>query len=796
MRKLRELLPTLILIVALAALEDTRLRFPFPGMVLMLAIAWTAFRAGTASGLISATLSFACLVWMGPGPLRAPRSPLAENIRLLVSGLSLPAMALLVGELKRRHDAASARATELAATLARQEGFERVRESEARLQALVATAIEGIITIDEGGIIDSVNAAAVRIFGYDRNELLGRNIKMLMPEPHASAHDGYLRDYHGTGHATVIGRGRQIVARRKDGSTFPIELAVSEMTVRGRRMFTGMVRDVSERVAAEARLRESHARLNAIIRGTSDGVFIKDMDGRFLMVNAAIEQRLGRAADQIVGKRSADLATPEEAARSDQEDREVLESGRARDFERTIEMPDGVRTFLTSKSALTDADGHVLGIFGISKDITERKQIEQEMRRLMEEAMAGRARLEAIIEQMPAGLCIAEAPSGKLVRVNAQLARMWRLTKLDSSDITEYAQFEGYATDGHRYEPHQWPLARAVTDGEVVTGEEVRIIRGDGTEAWVTINAGPIRDAEGNIVAAVAALLDVTDEKAAREAVRQHQAQVAHLARVSTMSELTSGLAHELNQPLGAILNYAGVASQLLEAHEDAPPTLTEAVDEIAAEARRAGEIIKRMRGFVRRQTPQVAGVDLNHIVRESAALMRADLRGAGVRLDVHLSDPPPLVHADVVQIQQVLVNLIRNAIDAMSDKPMGERELVISTSIDAHARGRVSVRDSGCGLDAEQKQRLFEPFYTTKPQGLGIGLNISRTIVESHGGSMSVESNPAGAAGPSAAAGITIHFTLPLQKREFAHESGASTTAADADAATERQAADCVRGG
>src|SRR5439155_6748927 len=126
------------------------------------------------------------------------------------------------------------------------------------------------------------------------------------------------------------------------------------------------------------------------------------------------------------------------------------------------------------------ADGRVLGNFGISKDITERKRIEQEMRSLMEQAVAGRARFQAVLEQMPAGVAIAEAPSGKLVLANAQLARIWRVDAIAPNDIGEYGQYEGYRPDGRRYEPEDWPLARSIRSGEVITSEEIRIRRADG----------------------------------------------------------------------------------------------------------------------------------------------------------------------------------------------------------------------------------------------------------------------------------------------------------------------------
>jgi PAS domain S-box-containing protein len=535
----------------------------------------------------------------------------------------------------------------------------------------------------------------------------------------------------------------------------------------------------SRRAGVEAmgqEMRESHARLDAIVNGTSDGVYIKDLTGRYLLVNAAAAGANNLTVDQIVGRRDVDLLAADVYAVVAEQDRQVIGSGKAQAFEQTIDTPRGPRTYLTSKGIYTDAQGRAMGIFGISKDITERKALEQEMRRMMEEAMAGRARLEAILQQMPAGVAIAEAPSGKLVLINSQLQQIWRLTKIDPMEIREYARYEAYAPDGRRYGPEDWPLARAIRHGQVITAEEIRIIRGDGTEGWVAINAGPIRDADGNVVAAIATALDLTEQKAVEESAREHQAELAHLARVTTMGQITSGLAHELNQPLGAILNYAGVGTDLLVPGEPAPRAVVEALEEIVREAKRAGEIIRRVRGFVRRQMPQVSATDLNHVVREAVALMSAELRAACVETDLrfHETKPTLLVLADSIQIEQVLVNLIRNAIDAMARIPRARRKLVLTTAPETDQRARISVRDCGCGLDETQKKRLFEAFYTTKPQGLGIGLSISRSIVEGHGGSIRALSN---ADGP----GVTIQFTLPLFNREadHGHETTRTTTAA-----------------
>ena len=205
LRKARELLPTLIAIAALLALEAAGHRVLSPGPVLLLAVAYTAFRNGTALGLASAALSLAYAIRFSSMPGRPFHYETPEQIRLAITAVCLPAMALLVGELRRRAEAASARANELAATVARQEGFEALRDSEARLHAIIATAVDGILTLDQAGVIESVNAAGLRIFGYEEHELLGRNARMSSRSPGRRPAIGATNQLVGMERAQVLG---------------------------------------------------------------------------------------------------------------------------------------------------------------------------------------------------------------------------------------------------------------------------------------------------------------------------------------------------------------------------------------------------------------------------------------------------------------------------------------------------------------------------------------------------------------------------------------------------------------
>jgi two-component system sensor kinase FixL len=347
---------------------------------------------------------------------------------------------------------------------------------------------EAMIVIDERGIMRSFSSAAERLFGYGANAAIGQNVKILMPAPYQENHDGYLQRYSHTGERHIIGIGRVVVGRRKDGSTFPMELAVGEMNSGNRRFFTGFIRDLTERQRTEARLQEL-------------------------------------------------------------------------------------------------------------------------------------------------------------------------------------------------------------------------------------------------------------------------QSELVHISRLTAMGEMASTLAHELNQPLSAIANYLKGSRNLLEGRsDDNSTTIRSALDRAADQAVRAGQIIRRLREFVSRGETERHAESVSKLVEEASALALVGVKDRGINVQFQFDPSIDLVLADRVQIQQVLINLIRNSMDAMETSQV--RDLKITVAATDNGFIRISVIDSGSGIAPEVAKQLFQPFVTTKRDGMGVGLSISRTIVEAHGGQIWVEQNSSG--------GTIFHFTLP----------------------------------
>jgi PAS domain S-box-containing protein len=257
---------------------------------------------------------------------------------------------------------------------------------------------------------------------------------------------------------------------------------------------------------------------------------------------------------------------------------------------------------------------------------------------------------------------------------------------------------------------------------------------------------------------------DITERRLAQEEARQRLAELTHVIRLTTMGELVSELAHEINQPLYAISNFAEASLNRFRAGAVDQAEIFSWTEQIATQANRAGDILRRVGRFLRKSPPRQIVADINELIRGVLELLQFDLRQGQVALQRCFTEPLPPVKVDSIQIEQVLVNLIRNAIEAMADSPRGDRPLLLRTEVVSPDRIRVAVQDAGRGIDPGQKSRLFEPFFTTKPDGMGMGLAISHSIIQSHEGTLEAISNPN--------RGLTFQFTLPIFAGEDTHGS------------------------
>jgi two-component system sensor kinase FixL len=286
--------------------------------------------------------------------------------------------------------------------------------------------------------------------------------------------------------------------------------------------------------------------------------------------------------------------------------------------------------------------------------------------------------------------------------------------------------------------------------------ETVRLKK-DGTTVDVSVTVSPIRDLHGEVIGASKTVRDISDKKQAEARMQALSAELSHVARVSEMGQVSAAIAHELNQPLTAVLNYTNVAKRLIASTDSAAKAKSyEAVSKAGDQALRAGQIIRRLRDFVEKRESARTLEDINAVTEDALALGLLGIRATDIKTTLALAHDLQPVLIDKVQIQQVLVNLLRNAAEAMAQSE--RRELTVTTAMVNGASVLVSVTDTGCGVSEELAERLFHPFVTTKTSGMGIGLAISRSIIESHGGRLTMVPNPGG--------GTVFQFILPAAKR------------------------------
>lgn len=289
-------------------------------------------------------------------------------------------------------------------------------------------------------------------------------------------------------------------------------------------------------------------------------------------------------------------------------------------------------------------------------------------------------------------------------------------------------------------------------------GREVSARRKDGSVFPIDLAVGEVHD--GSEMRFVGIIRDISARKASELEMRQQRERLAHVTRLSTMGEMAAGIAHEVNQPLTAIATYSNASRRMLASSDADLPELSDLLEKISAQAIRAGEVIRRLRRFLKKREGEYETLSLNELVHDIAALAEVDARHHNVKLIIETGEEDVLVLVDAVQIQQVLLNLVRNGIEAMATEDHADKSVSIRLISDS-ANARVEVIDRGQGIEDSMRDRLFTPFQTTKSFGMGMGLTISRSIIKAHKGMLAFKDNPGG--------GSIFYFELPVTKGDLA---------------------------
>ena len=459
---------------------------------------------------------------------------------------------------------------------------------------------------------------------------------------------------------------------------------------------------------------------------TDRALFIVDPDGRIASWNRGAEQLTGWGSDEIVGLDRARLypAADREAGKPAADLARAAETGRIREETWRVRK-DGSEYFAdVTISALRDREGALRGFGVVLYDITDRKASETALER-------SALHLRSILATVPDAMIVIDE-RGIILSFSAAAERLFGYSESDV--VGRNVSMLMPSPDRERHDSY---LARYLTTGErriIGIGRIVVGRRRDGTDFPMELSVGEA-SSEGHRIF-TGFIRDLTAQQRAELRLKELQSELIHVSRLSAMGTMASTLAHELNQPLTAIANYMEAGRDLLDRPDSDPQRvemLREALDESAHEALRAGNIVRRLRDFVSRGDVEKHVEDLPHLVDEASRLALVGARERGVRAFFELDPAVPAVLVDRVQIQQVIVNLVRNAIDAMADSEV--RDVTVITAPDSRGMVRVSVLDTGPGIDPAVSERLFEAFTSTKDRGMGLGLSICRTIVEAHGG-------------------------------------------------------------
>jgi PAS domain S-box-containing protein len=500
--------------------------------------------------------------------------------------------------------------------------------------------------------------------------------------------------------------------------------------------------------------------LRILMDNIPDTIYFKDREGRFLCVNRAEARFLGLAdPDEAIGRTDADFYPPEIAAVYAADERRIVETGvpLVAKLEMCPVTGGPTRWFSTTKVPFRNEAGEIAGTLGISRDVTAQRAADEALetsensRTSTEAALQDQQQLlRSIIEGTEDAIFVKDL-AGRYQLMNSADARGFGLPSEQIVGLTDADLFPPEVA-----EEIAGIDETVISEGRSLTYEQA-FDGAEGRRETYLIGKYPRLDPSGRVVGVIGIARNISKRKQAEEEATRLRDELAHVNRVGTMGEMAAALAHELNQPLAAIANYASGCVRRLESGgliESAD--LIDVARRIAEQAEQAGGILRRIGAFVRKGESRRAPYDINEIVRSVTDLASSQLRRDRVVTRLDLDDSDPLVIGDAVQLQQVVLNLVQNASESMSE--CDERRLEIRTAVEDDVVS-VSVSDVGAGVDVESRPHLFEPFFTTKGQGMGMGLAICRSIIEAHGGRLQFRPNPDG--------GSTFWFTVPRSMPE-----------------------------
>ena len=505
----------------------------------------------------------------------------------------------------------------------------------------------------------------------------------------------------------------------------------------------GVNTDIENLKRAEREVQTQTFHLDELFEQAPEAIAVLTTDDRIVRVNKEFSRMFGYEAGEVLGQPLNDLIVPEADHENSKQFTHQLKQGRQVEVEAVRRRKDGscVDVSLLAVPVMT-ASGEQAANFAIYRDITERKRAEERLRE-------SEARFQAMADKAPVmiwttgtdGLCnyFSKPWLDFTGRTMEQEVGLGWIQGVYPDDVQ--GCFDGFLPKFEARKPFRM---------------EYRLRRADGEYRWVMESGVPRYTPGGEFAGYIGSNIDITDLKLAeqeREKLRQAQADLAHINRVTAMGELTASLAHEIKQPISAAFTDAKTCLKWLEREEPKVIEARQAASRIIKDVNRASEIISRIRSLFKKGEAQRELVDVNEIIREMIALLRDEAGKYSILVHTNLASDLPHTSADRVQLQQVFMNLMLNAIAALSEMN-GARELTIRSERNPENQVLISVSDNGVGLPPEYEDKIFNAFFTTRPQGTGMGLSISRSIIESHSGRLWATPNPG--------RGAIFQFTLP----------------------------------
>lgn len=507
--------------------------------------------------------------------------------------------------------------------------------------------------------------------------------------------------------------------------------------------------------AGEFALQQSELELQQIVETIPAMAWSAGPDGMLEFWNRNLSDFVGLSFDQIVGTGFYRIFHPDDVEPMRVAWENTLATKQPQDIDGRIRRADGeYRWFTLRQNPLLDARGNVVKWYGIIIDIEDRKRAEDALRASEARLQDSERQLQQIVSSIP-GLAWSSDSCGATT--------FWSQQYLDyaglrSEEVLGWAFLDHIHPDDRDHILEVWSATlQSGAPGEA----EARLRRADGQYRWFLIRASPFHDGAGNLIQWFGVNIDIENRKRAEEQLRQSQTELAHVTRMMTMDELAVSIAHEVNQPLMAIVTNAGTCLRWLNDGQLDVAMAREAAERIVRDGHRAGEIVTSIRALARKAPPRMTRLDLQQVIQGVLDLLRGELQSRGIVSKTEFSEALPSVYGDPTQLQQVVLNLVMNGVEAMAQVGEGDQRLTIRTDV-AAGHAEVSVQDTGIGLDPGSEERMFEAFFSTKPEGIGMGLSICRSIVEAHGGRIRATNNPG--------RGSVFSFALPLAEGAMIH--------------------------